>query len=339
MKNSILIALVLGLVLFLDSARAQQNFSEKSSVYFNRSDVVLTFNLKTTLPDGRPYQAIGRSYITGNGEGQDEHRVHRIVVDHSIGVYFGYDLIIKPSGTLGKYLVSVHPLSRTLSELTLLNSSEYDSKVKQLARKFKANQLPKYPNDMTVGDGDTIALDILYNPQTKTKIIDFIKVTTEKPQDFTPSAVRLRLTSPKLFLNGTASSLPGNHWEGSIEGSIVHVYIPGKGRFIFSLFPQDGFNFEKNAVIKDNRIVFRLNDDRYEIVSVAPIVSSGGSWNLWTLYDADYRPDLIFSVHAAGYIEYGASNEVKNLLNQEWRKSRPHPVRPPKELIYQEWLI
>jgi hypothetical protein len=154
---------------------------QRAPLVFARRGVVPEFKLKTTLPTGKPYRSVGRVYVTGN-ERKDAQRVHRIVADRSSGVYFGYDLIIQPSVIPGSYLISVRSLSKKLSDLLPLNGLNLTSGGKEVGPEFSPHRLPKYPDDITVMESDTVALDILYNPQTKTEIVDFIKI--KRPQDF-----------------------------------------------------------------------------------------------------------------------------------------------------------
>ena len=371
MKNKTIVFSAVALVAaFVNHATAQP-----SAVSLTASGIAIVFNIQRTSPDAKDNKgALGSVYFTDHKEGEDESRVHRIVADRSTGVYFGYDLVIKPAGGPGKHLVSIRPLSKNAPAFTVTHGAKVDSP-EQLTENLTARSLPKYPEDMTIEDGDTIALDILYNPRTKVKIVDLIRITDkappstdaslrtpslkapgtstsagagsnddlpikQKPRDFTLNEIKLRLTSPKLIIDGAVSTTLGSEWEGIIEGSIIHVYIPGKGRMIFSLSPQDGLGFQKQALIEDNKIAFNLGGERHEVVSAAPILSNGGSWNVWTLHDALYRPDLIFSPAAAGYVEYGASNDVESVMKQEWRKSRLAAVTPQKEKteIYKRWV-
>jgi len=332
MKNKFLIVAVLS-CLFVAGAEAQQ-----SSVSFNKKGVSVIFNIQTTSPDASK-QSFGSLYFTGYDETEKESRVHRVIGDKKNGVYFGYDLIVQfDAAAPNKFKVSFKPLSTNPPEQMRLSNSEIRS-------------LPKYPDDMTVEDGDTIALDILYNPQTKVKIVDLIKITTKKPQssdssmfnttatgfgstgfgtsggsgenlfgkkkqaqDFTLNDVKLRLTSPKLLVNGTVSSIRGSEWNGVIEGSIISLYIPEKGRFVFSLFPRENLSFQKDAVLKNNKITFKTGGELYELISVAPIVSGGGNWNLWVFNDAGYKPDLTFGAASAEHLQYGAADEAESLL-------------------------
>ena len=329
--------------------------AQHGSVSFNNKGISVVFRILASSPNSSK-QTFGGVFFTGQDEKEKTSRVHRVLADRANGAYFGYDVVIKSASQPGKFKVSVEPLSikppdtMGLSDLTSIS-------------------LPKYPEDLIVADGDSIAIDVLVNPQTKVNIVDYIKITTKKPlgpdttpidvsetgaaggsnsgmsgkqktRDFTPNDVKLRLTSPSLLADGAISPLLGGQWEGIIEGTFLNIYIPGKGRVFFSLFPHQNPKFGKTAVVENNKIRFQVGDASYELVSEAPVVPGGGSWNLWMLHDADYRPDLSFSVEAAGHIEYGASNDVESVVKQEWRKSRLLPIRPPKvsEAVYQRWF-
>jgi len=241
-----------------------------------------------------------------------------------------------------------------------------------------ARLLPKYPADMIVEDGDTIALDVLVNTQTAVKIVDLIKITTKKPssdsytfdadgssgfksgssvksgstdkqaaRDFTLDDIKLlRLTAPKLLVGGALSALTGSDWKGGmIEGSTIYLYVPGKGRFVFSLFPHDNFNFQKDAVVENNKIAFSFDGERYELISKTPIVNgvNGGNWNLWILNEPAYKPDLAFSSATGESVQYGAADSVEHLLTRNVQARRR--VRSPLaqrsgsgKANYQNWI-
>jgi hypothetical protein len=82
------------------------------------------------------------------------------------------------------------------------------------------------------------------------------------------------------------------------EGSLLWIYIPDRGRFIFSLVPREGYAFQKIGMLDDNRIEFELNGEFYEWTSGDSILSTGGVWNLWVLHDPDYTPWFGTSVTA-----------------------------------------
>ena len=74
------------------------------------------------------------------------------------------------------------------------------------------------------------------------------------------------------------------------SGALLWFYVPERGRFIFSLVPRDGYEFEKIAVLDENKIAFTANGERYEWSSETPILPNGGTWNLWVLHDPNYTP-------------------------------------------------
>ncbi|HEX8286921.1 MAG TPA: GWxTD domain-containing protein [Pyrinomonadaceae bacterium] len=369
MNNKLLsIAIIFFCCIFVlaGSAAAQQ-----SSVSFNKKGISVIFKIETSSPDAKK-QSFGSVYFTGYDDAEKESRVHRVIGDKTIGTYFGYDLVVESTGETNKFKVSIRPLSINPPEQLRLND-------------LTASSLPKYPADMIVEDGDTIALDLLVNPQTKVKIVDLIKVTAKKPQadstlyttsasgsgasssnsgfgsgasggtrttvnsqsgnkaqDFTLNDIKMRLTSPKLLVNGTPSSLRGSEWNGIIEGSVIYLYVPEKGRFIFSLFPRENFDFQKGALLENNKITFQANGELYELISSAPIVSSNGNWGLWVLNDANYKPDLTFGAASSDHLQYGASDAVEYLLTR-----KPQPRRSVKSVaavhsdakrIYRKWL-
>ncbi|MDQ4123886.1 MAG: GWxTD domain-containing protein [Acidobacteriota bacterium] len=329
--------------------------AQQSSVSFNKKGISVVFKIETSSPESTK-QSLGGVYFTGYNETEKESRVHRVLGDRAGGVYFGYDLVIETQAESNKFKVSVRPLSINPPEQMRLGD-------------LTARSLPKYPEDMIVEDGDTIALDVLVNPQTKVKIVDLITITTkkprtasdvssfttttasggfgsgrsenfsnrQKPRDFTPNDVKLRLTSPKLFVNGSLSQIRGSQWEGIIEGSVISLYIPEKGRFIFSLFPQENFNFRKDAILENSKIVFHANGERYELISSAPISSEGGNWSLWMLNDPDYKPDLTFA-SMEEFLQYGASDEVKNLFTPKRRRAFGSSAQAGAKSVHQKWL-
>jgi hypothetical protein len=227
--------------------------------------------------------------------------VHRIFADRENKVHFGYDIEVKKNSE--KYIVTFKALSVNL----FVTDSE-------------AKNLPKYPEPLEIGEGDTISINLLENPKTKVKIVDFIKliltdpnlpenkanrivisdiainrifttriVTSKdsKPKDLATDDLRMQFFNTKLAVNGTQIFA-----DKSVIGSNIYFYLKGKGRFILSPFPRAGFDFQKTGIIDDNKISFTVNGDNYEILSATPIMCFGGKWNLWVLYEPNYRPKL-----------------------------------------------
>ena len=101
-------------------------------------------------------------------------------------------------------------------------------------------------------------------------------------------AVALRVVDFRLLVDGSlmGAGKPGTDF----HGALIWCYLEGHGRFIFSLVPREGYQFQKVGIITDNRIEFSLKGKRFEWFSSAPILPSGGTWNLWVLHDPGYLP-------------------------------------------------
>ena len=108
------------------------------------------------------------------------------------------------------------------------------------------------------------------------------------PRDFTLDAVELSIKDYRLLLNGSVVSVGKS--TSPVAGALVWFYVQGRGRFIFSLAPRDGYEFQKVGIVDGNRIEFTMGGDRYEWLSASPILTGGGTWNVWVLHDPKYSP-------------------------------------------------
>jgi hypothetical protein len=190
----------------------------------------------------------------------------------------------------------------------------------------------KYPPAFLIEDGGMFALDVLVNQQTGVKIIDVIRVSSaakqvsekvvklQSPRDFSPDAAELSVKNFRFLINEQPVVGAENPVRGGVSGAIIWIFLPGKGRFIFSLMPREGFDFQKIGAIQDNKISFQIAGERYEWISSAPVFGGecfggGGSWNLWVLHDADYSPKN--ELFTAGGYQIGAADRIEYLLKKK----------------------
>jgi hypothetical protein len=195
----------------------------------------------------------------------------------------------------------------------------------------------KYPPAFLIEDGGMFALDVLVNPQTGVKIVDLIRISSETKlattakelqpmrsakelepmRDFSPDAVELTVKNFKFLINDQAVLGADSPVRGGVTGTVIWLYLPGRGRFIFSLVPREGYDFQKIGKIQDNKISFQIAADRYEWISSTTVFgSSGGGWNLWVLHDADYAPQNEILTSNGGYL-IGASDRIEYLLKKK----------------------
>jgi hypothetical protein len=234
-----------------------------------------------------------------------DHVIHRLLVDAEGNYVFGYDLVVEPVAASKQFKVSLNPLSAEFEE-------QLRARLPAMAAANRAGQsvstLPRPADMQLVEDGDAFALDLLVNPQTGVKIVDVVKVSFDRARlritppssvplrDFTLGNVELAVRDYKLTING---ELVGGGGGGrgkparGCAGALVWFHVPERGRFIFSLIPHEGYDFQKIGRIENNKISFSLGGDTYEWTSSAPVVgTSGGNWNLWVLHDPGYVSDF-----------------------------------------------
>jgi hypothetical protein len=221
--------------------------------------------------------------------------VHRLLADAQGNIIFGYDLVVDALTTAHTFRVTARPLDR-LFEARL--RARREGLVGNSQKPFTVKTLNRATGEHTVEDGETFALDLLVNDQLGLKVVDYVKVATDKSRlqlapsapvparDFAVTNVELAVNNYQLRIDGANVRTAGVR--RSCTGSLLWFALPEQGRFIFSLAPHNGYGFEKVGVIEDNKIVFSWKGVRYEWISEAPIVGSGGVWNLWVLHDPAY---------------------------------------------------
>jgi hypothetical protein len=229
---------------------------------------------------------------------------HRFITDPESKTYWGYDVEVEPTEQPGSARLKFKPLSKTGDQFP----KQYH------AAEFRALPSPLFPGG-TFQSGQTIALEVLSNPATGQKVVDYIEVSYEPihiqskaaPRDFQVSDVILHLVIPTLRANDAAVA-PAVVADQVIARNLVWLSIPGRGRFLLSLSPHAGYAFQKAGVANGFEISFSWNGDRYWCLSKAPVTESGGAWNLYVLA-APYATG-----EAKGF-SYGAVNSVDEFLS------------------------
>lgn len=228
----------------------------------------------------------------------DNYVVHRVLVDAEGSFVFGYDLIVEPVAEKKQFKVSVKPLGAEFEEQLRARQPAAANRAPQ-----NVSTLPRSGDAQLIDDGDAFALDLLVNAQTGVKIVDVVKVSFDRAKlwsaprrsvplrDFTLGNVELAMRDYKLTINGEPVG-GGQKAARGFAGALIWFYVPERGRFIVSLMPHEGYDFQKVGSIENNKISFTLGGDLYEWISSAPVVGNGGNWNLWVLHDAAYVSDF-----------------------------------------------
>ena len=118
-----------------------------------------------------------------------------------------------------------------------------------------------------------------------TKVIDTVRLKI----DDNPAAAagRMRLSGLKVSVNRTL--IPGSA-PSAVAGKFTMLYIPGRGGYFFSTEAVPDRPFVKAGTIDRNRMTFDIDNDSYEAVASAAILSNPDSGELWVYHDPAYKP-------------------------------------------------
>jgi hypothetical protein len=174
-----------------------------------------------------------------------------------------------------------------------------------------------------VEEGDTIALDLLASPDGKQKLVDYIQVgrrlepgaanSRTEARDFTldDGPATFQFTMPtRFYINGQPFAGLGG-FTTMRTGATLWFAIPGRGRFVLSLTPHEGFL--KGGTIRDNVVAFQDGADRYEYRASSPVLGAGKAWNLYVLHDPRYQPKAGMESAVSGGVD-----RLENLLPKRY---------------------
>lgn len=290
MRNRFWILLLL--IHCMGAAVAAQNPAKRQLVMPVSNGGFVAFRSETpgakSVPDSNSLAALLYSQAFAG----ENRIIHRVLTDAQKNVVFGYDLWVTADPVTKKFSLAVLPADEAFRRTFL----------KDFTPTRPNSPFATFPNSttpQTLDDGDAVSLDLLVNSESGVRIVDVVSVTFDRstlresnpeslPKDFTLDAVALAVKNYSLSINGTLVTKS----KSSIgcSGALLWLYVPERGRFIFSLVPREGYDFAKVAVLDDNRIEFTLNGERYEWLSSDSILPNGGTWNLWVLHDSKYTP-------------------------------------------------
>jgi len=202
-----------------------------------------------------------------------------------------------------------------------VNSARMEKSLKAVAgdQPLKAAPPPLFPAPQVVHSGDTIAMDLMVSTDGRERLVDYIHFSfgttpktpaaaTATPQDFT-----IDDGPPNVALDQAEAFIDGQKFKGPVViyasrgGATMWFYFPGRGRYLLSLAPHEGF--AKAGVVRASSMTFSADGNDYEIRLVDPIAGTEKAWNLYVMRDPSYlpRPAIVKAV-------VGSADRLENLL-------------------------
>jgi catechol 2,3-dioxygenase-like lactoylglutathione lyase family enzyme len=238
---------------------------------------------------------------------------HRVFVDPVAETYWGYDLEVKPLGETGTAQLRFKPLTLNADQLP----KDYHPRHVPNVATFHALPPPQLPSG-TFESGEVIAVEVMRNPATGQKVVDYIEVEFEpvyaevkaEPRDYKVSDALLQIANPSLRVNGVDVAAALTIADRSLKSPLVWLSVPGHGRFLLSLCSHTGAGFQKAGVVSAFGLSFSWNGDRFDLLSRTQITEPSGNWNLYVL------PAPSSSADVGQGFAYGELNTLKGFVSR-----------------------
>ena len=262
----------------------------------------------------------------------------RTILDSANLEYFGYEVLLEEQQP-GTYRATFGPAGFTSLEMASMSATS----------KQWSLRTPPLPESKIVHDGDVISVELMADAATGEKLIEDITVqpfnprimmpstmagrvgnlpgqtgarppTVEGPaRDFSAGDAEMRLTQPRLTINGVEESFTSQSQPGlprlsgiplsrNASGPLVWFYVPGKGRYILSLTARPELDFKQAGELRGGLIKFTLDGDTFTVECPIEIAEGHAPYNLYVLRDALYEPTSVrqkgqFAVGSVGVEE------------------------------------
>jgi hypothetical protein len=206
-------------------------------------------------------------------------KVTRMVTDKYNNPVFAYDVEAKRSAVPGAVTIRIFPFSWSL----IRGGGNVPQRI--LPTVATAREFP------SVGIGEAVTIDILFNPATGEKIYDVIRpITDPSPQKgrvvtSAPRREQLSLKEISLRVNGKPVDAPAS-W---MLGSVARIDVPGHGMFVISVSDPSNPLFHAAAWAERDALNWVLDGERVDITSKTSILAHSEGTVVWIYHDPRFR--------------------------------------------------
>jgi hypothetical protein len=143
-----------------------------------------------------------------------------------------------------------------------------------------------------LSSGDKFVIPVPSDPGLAQTLTDTVVIRLNQPgataDAGSESSVQIRFSGLKVSINNQPASPSG---AGSVvAGRFAMFYIPGRGGYFFSTEPVDQPVFLDIAIVDGKQLKFTVDNDTYDCVSGASILTHSERGQLWVHHDANYKP-------------------------------------------------
>ncbi len=276
------------LLLALSSAAlAQTGFPQEQPLSFSQNGgPVIEMHAEST--DTRsPLWAAGSITVTAGNP-------HRIVLDQKDRILFAYDIQIKKSGT-DTITIQLGPIDQKVRGEDWFSKYRTSGEIPTLegTREFPRLKL-----------GDEVQVDILYNPTTRERIYDVLKVASNR----TPSTVSAPSAGETLSFLKVRVDIDGKTIGKSYSqmmGGAMRIYLPGRGNYYLGLSRHSKVALRAAGWVDHNTLRFVAGDRVVEIVGETNVLPQSDFATIWVYHEPASK---------GGSVDFSCGNDVDSLV-------------------------
>jgi hypothetical protein len=290
-------------------SQAQERPSWGPAVWFPNGTFIQTGI--GTIPTGAAGITVSNTSVATAASTTPEQGVFRRILKLADGRAIIYEIAVKRLDEGKRFEVTLRSWTPTEKEAREIGIDP---------ARVETDFLGHYSTPFTINDGDTLALDVLVNPHTGVRLVDYFQIASRAPaarssigkmsattRSIEIGDVEFLVENFELRLNGKSIYTS----KGGMSGRFVWLDIPQTGRFIFSLTPlSESDGFHRSAYLTRQQLVFNHGADKYELTSERPIIPASGVFYLWVRLDPTYTFPARLSDQIGNYFSIGAADHL-----------------------------
>lgn len=211
--------------------------------------------------------------------------MHRYVMDGIRRIQAGYDITAEILPEAGAYRLSFEPSAA---------GPEPRGNWKRI--------FPSWlPSPQVVRDGGMVAVELYTDENTGRRLVEYVHIghpsaglplRKEAARDIFDGDAKIQVAQGRLSVNGLAQE------PRTVADASVWCYLPGRGRFEFSLRSKPGF--VKSGELQGQALMFHAGRDIVQIESSERIAPGSGTYNVYVREDPSWRPAVEIQSAAIG---------------------------------------
>jgi hypothetical protein len=145
-----------------------------------------------------------------------------------------------------------------------------------------------------LNSGDKFVIPVPSDPGLHQTITDTVQIRLNERGSATTeagtqsSSDQIRFSGLKVSINSQVASPSG---AGTVvTGRFAMFYVPGHGGYFFAVEPVAQPPFLQVGIVDGKHLKFTVDNDMYDCVSEASILTHSDSGQLWVYHDANYKP-------------------------------------------------